>query len=56
MSGKLKSNPESIKGVDVDVAIKNGPQAQRQFKQIADQSNRAAQAAGSMGKALGIYT
>ena len=43
-----------LKGVDVDVAIKNGPQAQRQLKQIADQSNRAAQAAGSMGKALGV--
>ena len=43
-----------LKGVNVDVNLKGGPQAQRQLQQITNQSNKAATAASSMGKALGI--
>ena len=43
-----------LKGVSVDLDVKGGSQAQRQIKKIADESNRAATAAGSMGKALGV--
>ena len=43
-----------LKGVNVDLGVKGGQQAQRQIKKIADESNRAATAAGSMGKALGV--
>jgi len=43
-----------LRGVSVDVTLKGGPQAQRQLREITDQSNKAATAASSMGKALGI--
>ncbi len=43
-----------LKGVDVNVGVKGSPQAQKQLQKISKEANKAATAAGRMGKALGV--
>lgn len=43
-----------LKGINVDINVRGSNQAQRQIRQIADESNRATTAAGNMGRALGV--